>query len=1669
MRSAGDTGPVSTKLCTYCRTHLLDYIPSKGLRSGTKQKQQQQQQQTTAPSSLDEGLKVVGKRCPTGVVGVMLDPLEAPDMAALEAEWVLHDNVISKRVCGRLHEVVVQLVAAQGLPAEWAGPVERLASAAAADVLPMTEDKRDIRKYVRVKIVPGGSMNESAYLSAFSFGRKNVMLKGMQSQFVEPRVLLLDFPVDYQREQKILNIRDLITQERDHLRIIVNRIAAIKPDVVFVGRMVNHIAAEFLLHERITVFSNVKPTVMSALARYTGGAIIKSAAALSAMDPQNAANFLGHCHTLSSVDYTIGPGNIKTLFFLEGSPRLGGTVVLRGALPPVLEEVKRVLRFAIFVAHSLSVEHAYIAEELLHKVESTSGSAKSDEDCVCKICTKHSSSAVFPGTPQQTSKSSLSSSPTATIKISSNSSSESCDGNDDNSGNNSDPSTERPILMYEICGKMPERQYPVIKASLTHEYRGPGVTIKSPRRVMLTFSDFSTQGTSMPGYISLRRSPERDWVVESVLVQDNTAAANNNNNNNEALEPAHVTPVIWREFDIAHAARSYQYILVLHALARRDGARKQCLPYEILVFEFYGKKERSLGQFLEDFCFGTDKRCSAKDCGDPIYTHERSFLHNDGRVDITVDDAAKSLDAQAALREMGIPVAAAAAGAGAGAGDTTLHWRHCTLCHKASCAVPLSKESWNLSFGKFLEILFYSAGSSFLHFCPHSAGNHVVCFLRGTLLVRFTYTPLHLFSLVTPSLTQSYSAEAAATSKAKYLGDLCDRVRKTTDRTFDAIDSALIAVQQYADRVFRLQDQDHHHPLRAEIETFKELFLGALSSSRETASAERDEFLERLDGWNKYDILELHKIKWELYHTYRKWMRAIQDMLEPSLHTGHTPHQQPQQSQQSQITKSTSLSSFQQVQPQQPQQQQMQTSSSMPKHLSLSQLIQIPLPQDGTAAATTAAATDLGQSKAEVLASSSDGDDKTSILPWMAKKIASRFSKPTAVPTQPSSATAIPEPIHDATIPAMAGSVGRGRPDSLSYHKDQSSPNSSSSQSSSNTVGGNKSIPLTIPHSPTSASIMISASPVHISVYASPASAMSLDRAKHITSTGISPIVVPSIMPAVAGGGGGSGGCGGGGGGGGGDTSTCISQGQSPAPISRTVGPHGVFPTLTLAAFISTVTAANNATTQLIVNTGIVDDNDGDVPISASAFTLNSSISNGLDVTASSAATIGSSTTNILNNSNSAASGGNSSGALNAANSGINGAPQKAITFPPLPEIAVKDTNPVKDEGEMYFEKDDYPFIVIDKNEPSSIVAYALLNANDMKALNATLYGTVDSKPQAEQSPQNQSISSSSISQKPKVLLKSTIYSQPPLVAPKGGRGAPSSYILSSSYMPDAKSETCTSGRFINQSSYSYDAEPSIYDFSGSESDDYDNEVSSESDMESDDDGKADENSPVIGPKYSTQSPQPPSQHAPFQWQEQQQQQQIMPGEVLHEVLLKNLRTESEKVTFESSGSKKSSFTCTLHFAQQFYSLRRLCWGSEKDDTHFIRSLSKCSGWKVSGGKSKSHFDKTWDDRFILKELPKVELDGFISFASKYFNYLADAFTNAISTQLAKIYGVYTVKAPGFSKGYSFLVMENLHYGYSLKKVFDLKGALRGRFASDPSSVQLDGNLVSCKSYTLHC
>lgn len=109
-----------------------------------------------------------------------------------------------------------------------------------------------------------------------------------------------------------------------------------------------------------------------------------------------------------------------------------------------------------------------------------------------------------------------------------------------------------------------------------------------------------------------------------------------------------------------------------------------------------------------------------------------------------------------------------------------------------------------------------------------------------------------------------------------------------------------------------------------------------------------------------------------------------------------------------------------------------------------------------------------------------------------------------------------------------------------------------------------------------------------------------------------------------------------------------------------------------------------------------------------------------------------------------------------------------------------------------------------------------------------------------------------------------------------------------------------------------------------------------------------------------------------------------------------------------AAGITKVDYNVKLYYPKKFEVLRKFYCGSH---LNFIQSMMSSDSWKdVTGGKTQSPFQKTFDKKYVMKEVKRPELKMFLEFAPQYFDYLCKSFFHDYPCTLAKIVGVYKIK-----------------------------------------------------------
>ena len=139
----------------------------------------------------------------------------------------------------------------------------------------------DIKRYVRIEKIPGGELSDCGVLDGVMFD-KDVTHSKMRRRIENPRVLLLDCPLEYKKGEssttvEMLNEEDfnaLLRQEEEYIEQICAQIVAFKPDVVITEKGVSDLAQHYLLKAGITTFRRLRKTDNNRVARATGATIV---------------------------------------------------------------------------------------------------------------------------------------------------------------------------------------------------------------------------------------------------------------------------------------------------------------------------------------------------------------------------------------------------------------------------------------------------------------------------------------------------------------------------------------------------------------------------------------------------------------------------------------------------------------------------------------------------------------------------------------------------------------------------------------------------------------------------------------------------------------------------------------------------------------------------------------------------------------------------------------------------------------------------------------------------------------------------------------------------------------------------------------------------------------------------------------------------------------------------------------------------------------------------------------------------------------------------------------------------------------------------------------------------------------------------------------------------
>ncbi|KUI58733.1 T-complex protein 1 subunit gamma [Cytospora mali] len=208
----------------------------------------------------------------------------------------------------------------------------------------------DIKRYARVEKVPGGEIEDSKVLDGVMLN-KDITHPKMRRKIENPRIVLLDCPLEYKKGESQTNIeiskeedwQRILQIEEEQVKIMCDAILAVKPDLVITEKGVSDLAQHYLMKADVTALRRVRKTDNNRIARATGATIVNRVEDLQEAD-------VGTKCGLFEIEKI---GDEYFSFLTKCSEPKACTVLLRGPSKDVLNEIERNLQDAMGVARNV--------------------------------------------------------------------------------------------------------------------------------------------------------------------------------------------------------------------------------------------------------------------------------------------------------------------------------------------------------------------------------------------------------------------------------------------------------------------------------------------------------------------------------------------------------------------------------------------------------------------------------------------------------------------------------------------------------------------------------------------------------------------------------------------------------------------------------------------------------------------------------------------------------------------------------------------------------------------------------------------------------------------------------------------------------------------------------------------------------------------------------------------------------------------------------------------------------------------------------------------------------------------------------------------------------------------------------------------------------------------
>lgn len=215
----------------------------------------------------------------------------------------------------------------------------------------------DIKRYARIEKIPGDEITDSRVIRGVLLN-KDITHPKMRRRIENPRILLLDCPLEYKKAESKMDIevtsdtnwQDILQQEEEYVTQMCRDIIKFKPDLVITEKGLSDLAQHHFVKNNITALRRTKKTDNNRIARAVGATICSRTDEIQESDIGTGAGL-----------FEVRKIGDEYFSFIEDckDPK-ACTILLRGPNKDVLNEVERNLQDAVNVARNVILDNKLV-------------------------------------------------------------------------------------------------------------------------------------------------------------------------------------------------------------------------------------------------------------------------------------------------------------------------------------------------------------------------------------------------------------------------------------------------------------------------------------------------------------------------------------------------------------------------------------------------------------------------------------------------------------------------------------------------------------------------------------------------------------------------------------------------------------------------------------------------------------------------------------------------------------------------------------------------------------------------------------------------------------------------------------------------------------------------------------------------------------------------------------------------------------------------------------------------------------------------------------------------------------------------------------------------------------------------------------------------------------